>query len=629
MLPAFGVWLVEMGSEPNVVHELLQELHAKYLPLRDGRVADYIPELAKGCPDDFGIVIATASGRVYEVGVTRKPFTIQSISKPFIYGLGLRRLGMDLMTSKIDVEPSGEAFNAISLHPDTGKPRNPMINAGAIAASAQICAAEPEGAEAIMLDFFAELAGRRLEIDHSVYLSEKTTGHRNRAIGHLLRNFNIIETDPEPALDLYFRQCAISVTCRDLAVMAATLACQGRNPFTGSSPLTPEITVKVLALMGTCGMYDFAGQWLVDVGIPAKSGVAGGVMAVIPGRLGIATYSPPLDGFGNSVRGVAVCRELSHSVGLSLFNQYPLLNSTIRHSYRGSQRSSRHWRGSRETAILQAHLDEIRIIHVQGVLDFGGIERLAAELVSLADGVRILILDLARVTEFPVESSGLLERELFQMQQAGLAILLSRTSRLPIVAPEGGGFLQRLPAFDRLDTALQAAEDQLLAWYDPLPPLASSGERPQPMGLDQGFLAELPEAHRQILQARMERRRFSAGDEVIRRGEPGDELFVVHSGLYNIIIDLPSGKGDSRRTRLATFGPGMCFGEIAFIAGRPRSASIVAEHSGECLVLDRGAYDTLCRDQPQVVLALLQAITCDLGSKLAQTSLQLAHMENH
>ena len=295
---------------PNVIQELLGELYDSFSGVREGRVADYIPELAKACPDDFGIVIATSGGHIYEIGDTRKEFTIQSISKPFIYALALKTLSFDFMASKIDVEPSGEAFNAISLDPESGKPRNPMINAGAIAASAQLCDADPNGAVELLLEYFGELAGRRLTINEDVYRSEKETGHRNRAIGHLLRNFNIIESDPEPALDLYFQQCAISVTCRDLAVMAATLACQGRNPFTGGQPLSHDITVRVLALMGTCGMYDFAGQWLHDVGITAKSGVAGGVMAVIPGRLGIATYSPPLDNFGNSVRGVAVCRQL-------------------------------------------------------------------------------------------------------------------------------------------------------------------------------------------------------------------------------------------------------------------------------------------------------------------------------
>jgi glutaminase len=626
----------------NVIQELLQELYEKYSDLHEGKVADYIPELAKACPDDFGIVVATSSGRVYEVGTTRKSFTIQSISKPFIYALGLKMFSRDFMASKIDVEPSGEAFNAISLHPETGKPRNPMINAGAIAASAQICNADLEGAERLMLDYFAELAAHSLQIDEAVYLSEKHTGHRNRAIGHLLRNFDIIESDPEPALDLYFRQCAISVTCRDLAVMASTLACQGRNPLTGRHPLTPEITVRVLALMGTCGMYDFAGQWLVDVGIPAKSGVAGGVMAVIPGRLGIATYSPPLDGYGNSVRGIAVCRELSQGVGLSLFNQYSQADSTIRRSYRGSQRISRRWRTDRESLILAPHRDEIRIIHVQGVLDFGGVEQLAAELVKLGPEVHILVLDMAHVTECPLESSDLLDRQLCALEDAGVEILLSRASRLPLVNNRDWNISALVSAYEHLDSALQAAEDLLLSRYAPATPSASAdtvagvidssdgcapslaAEDPEP-----GFLEFIPYEHRTILAELMTQRTFLAGDRVIRRGEAGDELFLVRSGSFNIAIDLQSSDGSLSTTRLATFGPGMCFGEIAFIARTARSADIIALEPGACWVLHRDGFDDLSRDHPAVVISLLEALTCDLGRKLAETNVQLTLMEHY
>ncbi len=611
----------------NVIQELLEELHQAFCGMKDGRVADYIPELAKACPDDFGIVIATSGGRIYEVGETRKEFTIQSISKPFIYALALKLLSLELMASKIDVEPSGEAFNAISLNPETGKPRNPMINAGAIAASAQICDADPDNAERLLLDYFEELAGRRLSINLDVYRSEAETGHRNRAIGHLLRNFNIIESDPEPALDLYFRQCAISVTCRDLAVMAATLACQGRNPFTGGQPLSQEITVRVLALMGTCGMYDFAGQWLHDVGIPAKSGVAGGVMAVIPGRLGIATYSPPLDRFGNSVRGVAVCRQLSKGVGLSLFNQYFQADATIRRSYQGSQRKSRRWRSDRELRILAPHRDKVRIIHAQGVLDFGGIEQMASELAKLTPEVRILILDLAHVTECPVESSGLLDRQLCSMEDRGVEILLSRAGRLPMVSMPDWAITERVEAYEHLDSALEAAEEMLLAMYDPEGGRAGGDGGADPA--DFGLLSQLPAEHRQLLVERLQLRIFASGDVVIRCGDPGDELFLVRSGSFDIALDVRTGDGGGHSTRLATFGPGLCFGEIGFVAQTSRSADIIATEAGSCWVLHRDDFDALGQSHPQVVISLLKALTCDIGAKLSQTSVQLTLMEHY
>jgi glutaminase len=605
----------------NVIQNLLEQLHEKYKELRDGEPASYIPELAKACPDDFGIAIATADGRCYEVGKTRHEFTIQSISKPFIYALGLKTLSPKLMKSKIDVEPSGEAFNALSLHPQTGKPRNPMINAGAIAASALLCNADPEGAEGKMLDYFANLAGRRLAIDTSVYLSEKQTGHRNRAIGHMLRNFDIIDVDPEPALDLYFRQCSISVNCRDLSIMASTLACQGRNPITGVSILTPEITVRVLALMGSCGMYDFAGQWLYDVGIPAKSGVAGGVIAVMPGRFGFAIYSPPLDSFGNSVRGIAVCKELSRGVGLSLFNEYPHSDSTIRRSYKGSKVSSRRWRTDDEVRILDPLRDSIRILHVQGVLDFGAIEQLAAELVRVGSVSSVLIIDFAHVTQCPSESYHLLLQQLELLLKCGVHIVLSRIRIMDQLRTGLADGFESIVIHDQLDRALEHAENFILAQQ------VEANVCDLQTTLDVGFLRHLTDEQRSVLAARMLIRHYDSNQYVIRRGEEGDELFLVRSGTFTTTIQHPAIDGTHLTTRLATFGPGMCFGELSFISGNFRSADVRCEEGGSCWILNRQDFDALKHTNPGVIIELLQALSLDIGRKLTSTSLQLTRIE--
>lgn len=608
----------------NVIQGLIEELHERYASLVDGSPAAYIPELAKADPNDFGIAIATVDGRLYEVGDTSKPFTLQSISKPFVYGLAQKILGPDYMFAKVGVEPSGEAFNAISLDPGSGRPVNPMINAGAIATTAQLCHADPRHVEELMLGYFAELAGRRLSIDEDVFRSESATGHRNRAIGHMLRNFEIIEEDPEPSLDLYFRQCAISVTCRDLAVMAATLACQGRNPFTGAQPLSPEITVRILALMASCGTYDFAGQWLYDVGMPAKSGVAGGVLAVVPGRLGIATYSPPLDKLGNSVRGIAVCNDLSDGLGLSLFNQYPQCGSTIRRSYKGSQRVSRRWRTAHETAILQEHRDKIRIIHAQGILDFASLEKLTSELVSLVVDATILVLDLAHVIQLPEESRGLLEQQLAVLRARGLIILLARAAHLElrIVGPDG----DELPetSFAQLDPAIEKGEDLLLEQFDTTTEIPFSSEIDQTLG----FLGRLQPQHRETFARLMQHREYGSGDHVITKGDPGNELFLVCEGRFTTTIDLQTGGGEVQESRLATFGPGMCFGEIAFLSGRPRTANVTADRDGSCWVLSRHTFDLLRQWEPDAVTELLLALTRDLGQKLAMTSYQLTLMEH-
>ena len=615
--------MVSSGPKATVIQSLLDGLHERWLALEEGAPADYIPELAKANPSDFGIAIATVDGRIYTVGDTDKLFTIQSISKPFVYGLALDLLGTERMKAKVGVEPSGEAFNAISLDPDSGRPRNPMINAGAIATTAQISCHDPENAEEILLDYFAQLAGRRLTIDEQVYRSERQTGHRNRAICHLLRNFDIIESDPEQALDLYFRQCSILVSCRDLAVMAATLACQGGNPFTGAHPLTSQTTTRLLALMATCGTYDFAGQWLYDVGMPAKSGVAGGVLAVVPGRLGIATYSPPLDRLGNSVRGIAVCNALSKELGLSLFNQYPENSTTIRRSYKGSQRHSRRFRPPAQMTRLQQNRDSLRIVHAQGVLDFAAVERLIAELALLIVDAWILVIDFGNVSELPEESMQLLVQELASLRCEGVMVLLVRCHHLGLDAEPLVGTDDRPLTFLHLDQAIERAEDLLL---ESVPPVEEShnGAEDRSYG---GFLELLDPIHHPTLFSISQLRRFQVGDHVITKGEPGDELFIVKSGHFTVTIQLQGKNGVLHESRLATFEQGMCFGEIAFLSKQSRSADVIADVPGSCWVLSRSAFDQLRDRDPSAVTDMLLALTGDLGKKLAATSFQLMLME--
>jgi glutaminase len=301
----------------------LQELHARHQALADGRVADYIPELAHASPQWFGIALATAAqGELYEAGDSTREFTIQSVSKPFVYGLALEDHGREYVLGKVGVEPTGDAFNSlIRLDERSKRPHNPMVNAGAIATAALI-----RGASAVerlnrVLDMFERYIGRRPRVDMAVYASERLTGHRNRAIAHLMLNFGMLPANVDEVLDLYFQQCSVLVTAADLARMAATLANGGVNPATGARALAAQYVQDVLSVMYTCGMYDQAGQWAYDIGMPAKSGVSGGVIVVAPGRLGLAVYSPPLDAHGNSARAGAVCRDLSRELGLHCFGQ--------------------------------------------------------------------------------------------------------------------------------------------------------------------------------------------------------------------------------------------------------------------------------------------------------------------
>jgi glutaminase len=311
--------LGRMKTAAAPLRETLREIHALYAEVRDGRVADYIPELATADPDWFGIAVATTDGQIFEIGECATPFTIQSISKPFVFGLALEDHGADYVLSKVGVEPTGEAFNSIVLDEASNRPFNPMVNAGAIATSDMIRGKDfPERVKRL-LAMFGRYCGHEVHIDNSVFMSERMTGHRNRAIGHLMLNFGMVGSQMEESLELYFQQCSILVTCRDLAVMGATLAGGGINPLTNERALEQTYVKYLLSIMHSCGMYDYAGEWAYRVGIPSKSGVAGGVIGVVPGQLGIAVYSPPLDAKGNSVRGIKVFEELSRRFGLHIF----------------------------------------------------------------------------------------------------------------------------------------------------------------------------------------------------------------------------------------------------------------------------------------------------------------------
>ena len=275
-----------------------------------GTVADYIPELSKANPDDFGLAIATANGQLFTIGDAEAEFTIQSVSKAFAFCLALEVAGSDLVGSRVGVEPSGDPFNAIVFDPATNRPFNPMVNAGAIAVAGILH--EHLGANAfdVMMERFSCAAGRPLTLNEAVYRSEAETGHRNRAIAHLLLANDALRVSPDDALDLYFRQCSISVTAVDLARMGATFANMGKSP--GSRTMAFDIAAvrSTLSVMFTCGMYDYAGHWAYDVGVPAKSGVGGGIVGVVNRQIGIASYSPLLDRKGNSVRGVGAFKSL-------------------------------------------------------------------------------------------------------------------------------------------------------------------------------------------------------------------------------------------------------------------------------------------------------------------------------
>jgi glutaminase len=279
----------------------------------------YRPDPSAPELDQFGIAVVIVDGGTYHVGDCRAPFALQSLSKVFSYGLALEDHGREQVLARVGVEPSGEAFSSISFD-EYNRPFNPMVNAGAIVTTDLVRGADPAEKFARILRSIRGYAGNpALDVDPATFEAEMATADHNRAITYLMRSQAMIAGDVEAAVALYLQQCSIQVNCHDVAMMGATLANGGVNPATGERVLQRARVRDVLSVMYTCGMYDAAGQWAYDVGVPAKSGVSGAIVCVIPGKMGIGVYSPGLDSYGNSLRGVRVCAEISARLGLHVF----------------------------------------------------------------------------------------------------------------------------------------------------------------------------------------------------------------------------------------------------------------------------------------------------------------------
>jgi glutaminase len=285
-----------------------------------------VPEAGAHELEVFAIAVVTLDGRIYRAGDCDARFALQSLSKVFAYGLALEDHGRDEVLKHVGVEPSGERFNAIEFDDDNNRPYNPMVNAGALVTTSLVAGRDNGEKLERILGALRHYAGNdELAVDQHTFEAEigaaddQNPADRNRATAYLMRSLDMIDGDVEGALELYLKQCSVLVDCSELAVMAATLANGGANPVTGDSCLPRARVRDVLSVMHTCGMYDAAGEWAYEVGVPAKSGVSGGIMCVVPGKGGVGVYSPGLDYHGNSVRGVRVCQDLSARLGLHVF----------------------------------------------------------------------------------------------------------------------------------------------------------------------------------------------------------------------------------------------------------------------------------------------------------------------
>jgi glutaminase len=599
------------------VQRFLEELLGKYAPLTDGEVATYIPELSKANPEWFGISVVTLDGHEYGCGDAEAPFTIQSVSKPFVYGMALEAHGEDYVLERVGLEPTGDAFNAISLDPNTGRPANAMINAGAIAAAGMIAGgADPAGH---LLGALGRYAGRALEIDEAVYRSESDTGHRNRAISHLLKNNGIIATDPESALDLYFKQCSVAVTCRDLARMAACLANNGVNPVTGERAIPARYVDKVLSVMGSCGMYDYAGEWIYRVGMPAKSGVAGGVLAVLPGQLGIGVFSPRLDSRGNSVRGVGVCTDLSEAFNLHLFNVPQASRAGVRASYHAGQVHSKRERTSTGARTLRENGERIRVYELQGDQAFAAMETFTRSATEISSSYDYLVVELRRVSRMDTGAAGLLSRLVDELLAAGKTVAISSGGKVPalseaLAARQNGG-PGGLVSFATLDLALEWCEDRLLSAL--LPDTDGAG-RPVPMEDNALMLGLLPEEI-EAVESVTRTLTVAPGEFIIEAGATGDSVFMITRGNVSIVLE-----GDGESLRVATLPAGLFFGEMAVLGERARAASVRADSEVECRELSLEVLRLVASTWPNVRAVIALNIARKLADNLRDANRQIS-----
>ena len=341
-LGALALAIPSSAQSPAEIQQAVDAAYAKFRTLKEGKNADYIPALAKVDPNLFGIAVVTTDGKVYTAGDVKTEVSIQSISKVFTMAQVIQEQGEGAIEKRIGVDATGARFNSIIAVESvrtvagTGAPEmNPLVNPGAIAATSMVTGATADAVWQKILGFHNAAAGRELSVLQDVYKSESDSNQRNQAIGALMLAYGYIKANWPQAVDLYTRQCSIGVNAQDLATMAATLASSGRNPIIGKQVIDPPKVPSVLAVMSTAGLYDDSGKWLYHTGLPAKSGVGGGIIAVSPGKFGIAVVSPPLDDAGNSVRAQRAIADISAALG---GNPYA---ATRRPSRRSRSRPSR------------------------------------------------------------------------------------------------------------------------------------------------------------------------------------------------------------------------------------------------------------------------------------------------
>jgi glutaminase len=461
--------------------------------------------------------------------------------------------------------------------------------------------------------------GAPLAVDEAVYRSESETGFRNRAIAWMLKNFDIIEGEPMASLENYFRQCSVLVTCRDLAYMAATLANGGTHPLTGKRVLPAEHVEPVLSVMATCGMYDYAGSWLHEVGLPAKSGVGGGIIAVLPGRFGIGIFSPPLDAKGNSVRGIEACRRLSRDFCLHAFSRVGYPAMALGRVYTGADAPSRRQPSPAMRVFLVEHAKRIQYLCLHGFLAVDGIEFVIRRMREMAAQTHSFILDMHQVAGISDSAARLLNQARLSLAEDGVAVVFSRLHGRPVIlepmsrAARGGdkGFL----SFEDNDLAAEWCENRLFGVSDDV-----ISESPVDLA-DTPLFAGMPDDLMHRVRAMAVIRRFDRGEPIVVSGEEDNgRVYFIESGRVSVLVPLPQGG----HQRIATLGPGMNFGEMSLLGQSARSASVHADTDVTCWILLNHDLDALAVESPRLKIVLLENLARDMAAKLRRATQWIA-----
>lgn len=550
-------------------------------------------------PTQMGIAMTMADGHTYRVGDAGVEFSIQSISKVFVYALALMDAGFDAVDSKIDVEPSGSAYNDISSESGSGRPKNPLINIGAIAAVSLVRPDEGQTVFDRILETMSACAGRDLSLDQDVYEQDLAEGAHNRGLAWFLSSWGIIDGDPGDAFDDYTRQCAVSVTAADLSVMASTLANLGVNPVTGRRVFTEDVVERVLSVMTTCGMYDDSGDWVATVGLPAKSGVGGGIISVLPGQLGIATFSPPLDEHGNSASGIIVHEEMSADLGLHFVRAATVGRSSVRAHATIDVVHSTVRRPMEADMVLAEHGDHAHLVELVGDIQFAGFEAVS-RLIGELDDPLCVVLDLTKVDNLAASTLDSLHRLAAAMDDAGIDLSIIDPDHLLEEHLEDLG----IESFRLRYAALAWAENLVLRHFGDESCFYSPEYANAPM------LDELQPEDRRIVVDLLVQQRYREGETVRAIGDRFDGIRFMRSG------EVRTYSADG--SLLAVLRAGTTFGEFAMNPDGGQPFDMIVTRDTTLDFLPAEEIDRLMVDHPSTAAALWRSITVNGYTRLAQ-----------